>query len=191
MLNFEEFFIKKNIDLTALKADRPALYEEFLDHYEQMGEKSFDHTKKYWFNKLRMDYQLPEPLVIPVSKKEVKPVSAEVPPIEDPSPAVKTSGFKPRFKPGMAKPKKQEDKVVEETDSTATQPIAKPTGFKPRFKANITKSKPAETLDEPTAPSLPEETSRKSEKTHSANKPAGFKPRFKPGITKNKPKDDE
>ncbi|HEY9560211.1 MAG TPA: hypothetical protein VIR29_05420 [Anseongella sp.] len=57
-MTFEEFFQKKKIDLTTLGAERPALLDEFKKHFEAMGEKSFDHTKKYWFNKLRRAYPL-------------------------------------------------------------------------------------------------------------------------------------
>ena len=61
-MTFEEFFKKKRIDLPALEKAEPALLSEFKTHFEQMGEKSFDHTKKYWFNKLRLTYHLaPEP----------------------------------------------------------------------------------------------------------------------------------
>ena len=57
-MTFEEFFAKKKIDLEALKQADPGLYDECRSHYEQMGEKSFDHTKKYRFNKLRHAYPL-------------------------------------------------------------------------------------------------------------------------------------
>ena len=58
MLTFEEFFQKKKIDLTQLRNAEPGLFVEFSKHYPLMGEKSFDHTKKYWFNKLRRTYPL-------------------------------------------------------------------------------------------------------------------------------------
>ncbi len=51
-MTFEEFFKKKRIDLAALEQGEAALFSEFKTHFEQMGEKSYDHTKKYWFNKL-------------------------------------------------------------------------------------------------------------------------------------------
>ena len=57
-MTFDEFFTKKRIDLAAFEKAEPALLSEFKTHYEQMGEKSFDHTKKYWFNKLRRQYHL-------------------------------------------------------------------------------------------------------------------------------------
>lgn len=59
-MTFEEFFRKKKIDLHTLRQEQEDLYEEFRIHYAVMGEKSFDHTKKYWFNKLRRLYPLRE-----------------------------------------------------------------------------------------------------------------------------------
>ena len=60
MLTFEDFFKKKRIDLQQLQQAEPALFAEFSKHYPLMGEKSFDHTKKYWFNNLRHLYPLAE-----------------------------------------------------------------------------------------------------------------------------------
>ncbi|MCL7988553.1 hypothetical protein M8998_11455 [Sphingobacterium sp. lm-10] len=166
MLSFEEFFHKKKIDLTALKAGEPTLYAEFSRHYAEMGEKSFDHTKKFWFNKLRKNYLIAagEPAPIPekplaTSDIPVKPVS-EVVPVEPTAAAVKPAGFKPRFKAGAAKvtPKpvvnagndaaSATEKSVEsvpskEGNSTGgeqPQLASKPAGFKPRFKAGATKT---------------------------------------------------
>lgn len=192
MLSFEEFFAKKKIDLTALKADRPELYEEFSAHYGQMGEKSFDHTKKYWFNKLRMDYKLSTPLAVTPPKKEPEPVATDAKTV-DTATAVKPSGFKPRFKTGIAQAKKQEEEEVVET-KPVVQPVAKPAGFKPRFKANVTKKTAVEVDKEPKDKTEGQETKEgKVGKTEGApvNKPAGFKPRFKAGLTKNKPKDED
>ena len=68
MLSFTEFFTKKKIDLKALQIGRPDLYQEFDRDYALMGEKSFDHSKKFWFNRLRKDYLLQE-IEISESKK--------------------------------------------------------------------------------------------------------------------------
>jgi len=57
-MTFDEFFKKKRVDLVALERAEPGLFSEFKTHYEQMGEKSFDHTKKYWFNKTRRQFPL-------------------------------------------------------------------------------------------------------------------------------------
>ena len=59
-MTFEEFFIKKKIDLVQLKSAEPGLFSEFKSHFELMGEKSFDQVKKFWFNKLRRSYHLKE-----------------------------------------------------------------------------------------------------------------------------------
>lgn len=53
-MTFEEFFLKKKIDLDSFKQGKPDVFAEFVAHYEVMSEKSFDHTKKYWFNNLRI-----------------------------------------------------------------------------------------------------------------------------------------
>lgn len=60
MITFEEFFRKKKINLVQFQASEPGLFAEFSSHYPLMGEKSFDHTKKYWFNGLRRTYPLRE-----------------------------------------------------------------------------------------------------------------------------------
>ena len=60
MQTFADFFAKKKIDLSALQKAEPQLYDEFASHYALMGEKSFDHSKKFWFNKLRKSYHLVE-----------------------------------------------------------------------------------------------------------------------------------
>ena len=92
-MTFEEFFTKKKIDLDALKAAKTELYNELKSHYEQMSEKSYDHTKKFWFNKLRLEFPL---------KEEVKP-KAESAQTEDSRPSQTstqpaTSGYKPMFR---------------------------------------------------------------------------------------------
>ncbi|WP_039053537.1 hypothetical protein [Sphingobacterium sp. T2] len=66
MLSFEEFFIKKKIDLSALRKADEALFLEFQEHYRLMGEKSFDHSKKFWFNRLRHLHPLHETQARPV-----------------------------------------------------------------------------------------------------------------------------
>ena len=55
-MTFEEFFAKKKIDLEALQKEQPDLFNEFKFHFEEMGEKSFDHSKKFWFNKMKTSF---------------------------------------------------------------------------------------------------------------------------------------
>ncbi|WP_313672666.1 hypothetical protein, partial [Sphingobacterium multivorum] len=96
-MTFEEFFIKKKIDLKALKAADEPLFEEFKAHYSAMGEKSFDHSKKFWFNKLRKSFHLAEEETViakPVEKQVTPDTASETSRI----PTAKPAGFKPRFK---------------------------------------------------------------------------------------------
>lgn len=172
-MTFEEFFKKKRIDLVALQAGDPALFSEFETHYHQMGEKSFDHTKKYWFNKVRRQYQLaPE---IKTEKPKIENQLAEQTVTESlieegiPAPAPKL-GFVPKFKAAnMAK-------SAEETPKTAEPATTAPKlGFVPKFKA-ANMPKPAVENKEETAPAdTPNSTDATAENTEA--KPA-YKPRF-------------
>ena len=189
-MTFEEFFAKKKIDLSQLQRGNRLLYDEFRQHYVQMGQKSFDHTKKFWFNKLRKQYALLEE---EETTAKDQAVSAEI--LETMSPdsagivaaSSKPAGFKPRFKAGATKavePEKSPD--AESKPVEPDVPSSKPAGFKPRFKAGATKAvEPEKSPDAASKPVEPEVPS---------SKPAGFKPRFKAGVTRRssdpeKPKD--
>jgi hypothetical protein len=147
MMTFEAFFLKKKIDLVALRAAKSDLYAEFESHYAKMGEKSFDHTKKYWFNQLRKSHPLSEQDEIKL-KAELFPAkenqkTPSEPSIETPNITTATSGFKPRFKANPVIQKTITEK--EEINPTTTTETIKPTsGFKPRFKAGNIPSKPKE-----------------------------------------------
>ena len=96
MLTFEEFSAKKKIDLTLFQKAEPVLYSEFRTEYDQMGEKSFDHSKKFWFNKLRRAYHLqvePKPPKEIIEKSEL---SSQVEPISSAD-----IGHKPSYTPGF------------------------------------------------------------------------------------------
>jgi len=161
MATFEEFFAKKKIDLSQLEADNRVLYAEFREHYAQMGEKSFDHSKKFWFNRLRKAYSLKEVEPEKPTEERKGPASAtdgEPPktPIPVSAPTVKPAGFKPRFKAAMAKPgetKPIEAKPEENTTDSVVpteekkREAAKPPGFKPRFRPGVTKMASVETED--------------------------------------------
>ncbi|MEO6852012.1 MAG: hypothetical protein ABI203_05375, partial [Mucilaginibacter sp.] len=102
---FEEFFKKKKINLQTFGEGEPALFSEFKVHFEQMGEKSFDHTKKYWFNKLRLRF--PAPPEVKVEKVVIENPLAEQTITEsliESSAPTPTVGFKPKFKAGLTKP---------------------------------------------------------------------------------------
>lgn len=180
MMTFEEFFLKKKIELEDLAKGNPELFSEFRTHFEQMSEKSFDHTKKYWFNNLRHEFPLSEEKGTAL-KEAFKPKEIPSAPITEEIKQVtkspKPSGFKPRFKAQnlaeSSKPKAESENIEEGKTETT---IPKPAGFKPRFKAGVTK--PIESSDEPKTEAQPVEEKPK------AAAPSGFKPRFKAGITK-------
>src|ERR1700744_4203926 len=97
-MTFEEFFKKKKINLEALQNAEPELFSEFRTHFEQMGEKSFDHTKKYWFNKLRLLY--PAPIEQKTEKVKIDNPLAEQTITDSLEQAVVSPkpGFTPRFR---------------------------------------------------------------------------------------------
>lgn len=182
-MTFEQFFLKKKIDLIALQATKPDLFLEFKAHYAQMSEKSFDHTKKYWFNQLRLSHKLSEEDELKL-KEELNPVKEIAPQqvanrnLVTETSIIKAPGFKPRFKAPIAtnipdEPVLEPAPVVE---------VSKPaTGFKPRFKAATTIVKPEEL-----------ETAKPIEEiVAEVKKPTGFKPRFKAGNTSSKQENKE
>ncbi len=210
-MTFEEFFAKKKIDLTQLSAAKPMLYEEFREHYALMGEKSFDHTKKYWFNRLRKDYLLKavgmpverlQTVAVEAPKQALASSPAESRPEETSKPsATAPKGFKPRFRPNAtdeAKPESQPLAMPPEAapETPEIAPATKPMGFKPRFKAGMTgvakpentgTETPAPQPESPTtekpAPPAPPTPTPETPEIAPATKPMGFKPRFKAGVT--------
>jgi hypothetical protein len=168
---FDEFFKKKKINLQTFEQGEPALFSEFKIHFEQMGEKSFDHTKKYWFNKLRLRF--PAPVEVKTEKVAMENQLAEQTIteslIESSTPAPNV-GFKPKFRAGVTKPTETTSEPKEDTEPAAPPPNI---GFKPKFRAGVTK--PAEPAQE-----------QPKEETEPTSPPpnVGFKPRFKAGVTK-------
>jgi len=159
-MTFEEFFTRKRIDILALQKAEPALFSEFRTHFEQMGEKSFDHTKKYWFNRLRHSYHLapeakPERVHIPNPLAEQTVTESLSETTEAPKPAPRI-GFVPKFKASnMAKlpveeTKAEEKPVVEDIPAAAEPPKSAPKmGFTPKFRAaNLPKPAEAEKKEE-------------------------------------------
>ncbi len=178
-MTFEEFFKKKKIDLDQLKIAEHTLFAEFKTHYEQMGEKSFDHTKKYWFNQLRRKFHTPEEPKVekvkienPIAEQTINESLTE----KADAPTVKV-GFKPRFKavPTSAPPSIENIELNEEPKESENIPAPK-LGFKPKFKTNAA-SLPQ---DQPTDQEV------KTEPAKAADLPPpklGFKPKFKAGVT--------
>jgi hypothetical protein len=192
-MTFEEFFKKKKINLQTFGQGEPALFSEFKMHYEQMGEKSFDHTKKYWFNKLRLRF--PAPPEVRVEKVIIENTLAEqtiTETLTEPVPIPANIGFKPKFRAGVTKPAESApniepsappEKPAENPEQTSTPSNI---GFKPKFRAGLTK--PAVTApeqkEEPKVEDIPSEQSEESKQT----KPA-YKPRF--NMKNIKPKGEE
>ena len=147
-MTFEEFFKKKKIDLAALEKAEPALFSEFKTHYEQMGEKSFDHTKKFWFNKLRLLYLLPPDVKTekPVIENQLAEQTVAESLTETPASPSPKLGFVPKFKAAsMPKPAVAEEKKEDtEIPPSEEREVAKP-AYKPRFNMkNIPPKPPAE-----------------------------------------------
>jgi hypothetical protein len=185
-MTFEEFFKKKRIDLTALQSGEPLLFSEFKMHFEQMGEKSFDHTKKYWFNKLRLRFHLaPElkPEKVHIENRLAEQTIAEsILEEQMPAPSV---GFKPRFKPGMAKPAVGSDikNPLPKESSTATPEVNKAAAVEDQ---NPSFQQEKEAM-QAKADEMPRTTDNaQGEPNAPVTKATGFKPRFNMKMTEGK-----
>jgi hypothetical protein len=166
MLTFEEFFIKKKIDLAQLQQAEPALFAEFKKDFEPMGEKSFDHTKKFWFNKLRRLYHLKEEPKSPKTEIEMTEVASQAEPLTSPS-IEQQPAYTPRFKPAAIK--SQEITKSDAIEVTAQEENPKP-AYQPRFKMQTAVLKTG-SEDKPTE--LPD-----AELQQAQSKPAAYKPKF-------------
>ena len=183
MLTFDEFFKKKRIDLVALQKAEPALFSEFKTHFTQMGEKSFDHTKKYWFNKTRRSY----PLAVEAKTEKVhianplaeQTITESLIETAAPAPSPKV-GFTPRFKAGAtAKPAilavPAENIPAKEHKIEPDTPAASPkVGFTPRFKAGVTKP----TIPTENPPLVDEEKPAQEKPVENNDAKPAYKPRF-------------
>jgi hypothetical protein len=176
-MTFDEFFKKKRVDLVALEKAEPALFSEFKTHYEQMGEKSFDHTKKYWFNKTRRQFPLAvevkteKPHIAnPLAEQTITESLSEASPVS----AAPKTGFVPRFRAAVTTPAPEDKKEELPTDTPA--PSSPKIGFTPKFRA-ATPPKPAPEDKKEELPASGEPVPPPAENT--AAKPAGFVPRFK------------
>ncbi len=192
---FEEFFKKKKISLDALQQGNPGLFSEFKSHYEQMGEKSFDHTKKFWFNKLRHQYPLPPEVKAEKLRAENQMAEQTVADtLTEPSPRTQAPklGFTPKFKTqGTSSTPPVTEAPKEETASADEPPkevVAKPAAYKPRFQAKNIPAKPTDSA-EAVQPDDQAAATLNASVNEQAEAPAkmGFKPRFKAGVTTNKP----
>lgn len=204
-MTFEEFFQKKRISLTALQAGEPGLFAEFKTHFEKMGEKSFDHTKKYWFNKLRQTYHLPpeqKPEKMHLENRLAEQTIVDTLTDTIPTPSV---GFKPRFSTAVVKPadettEQNADKPIgqnaaaetpDQNSAVAEKPAAKAAGFKPRFNPKMVTGKAVDEVAKPEESASKDEVNMETpapeQPEASVAKPAGFKPRFNAKMVAAKP----
>jgi hypothetical protein len=180
-MTFEEFFNKKRIDLVALRAAEPGLFAEFEKHFVQMGEKSFDHTKKYWFNKLRLLYHLsPEqkPEKMHLENRLAEQTIVETLTENIPAPS---TGFKPRFKPGMASKPAQTSDVKDsapEQSATTTPEVNKAAETHDQSPPFEQEKAAMQQMANETPRTTDGERDEKQIEKSLTQKPAGFKPRF-------------
>ncbi|MGV8877837.1 MAG: hypothetical protein ACOH2A_02275 [Sphingobacteriaceae bacterium] len=183
-MTFEEFFGKKKINLVALAEQEPVLFAEFLSHYGVMGPKSFDHTKKYWFNELRRRFPVPkEEKIILTAVNSETVVNNEV--TATPAFQIEKQGFKPMFnrRAAFAPAAEQQPEKALPADATGREDSpAKPAyipKFKPPVKAISTTEAKSEqdqrTSAQQNTPDIPLET------PNLEIKPA-YKPRFNAAI---------
>jgi hypothetical protein len=166
-MTFEEFLIKKKIDPVQLKNAEQDFFNEFKSHFNEMGEKSFDHSKKFWFNKLRRANPLPE---------EVKPE----PIVEEGRNNI------PEQKVALSSLPENGNKIINQQEESEKPKPA----FKPRFKANMVSPQQQEIQESPTPSNTPEGTKPKADSTIPVTEALEAKPRFKPSIMKKDPKVD-
>jgi hypothetical protein len=189
-MTFEEFLSKKKIDLVQFEKAEPVLHSEFKSHFAAMGEKSFDHTKKFWFNKLRRLYHLSPPAKA-VTQVETA-IASQAEPLSSPTIEQKPA-FTPRFKSATiskVKPPAEE----QETGKSFAKRVFKPRNIPvkpaepPKGSAELeTTVNPASSKApgfrpnniKPVADEISEEDSRQEEKPESTSpaKVPGFKPR--------------
>ena len=162
-MSFEEFLIKKKIDPVQLKNAEQALFSKFNSHFNEMGEKSFVHSKKFWFNKLRRAY-----LLIEVPKAEPITLSS---PISIPDlPVITPTSIESEIK-----------KELVEGEITTPKPA-----FKPRFKANIITT----IQEQPTDPGSSIAAERVETAADPEKPKPTYKPRFKPTMIRKDPEQE-
>lgn len=195
MLSFEEFFQKKKIDLQQMQRAEPALFAEFSKHYLLMGEKSFDHTKKYWFNQLRRTFPF---------QQEAKPHAVKAEAISEMAIQGVVAAAAQNLDRTLEKPKFKEDhlaELVEEnvsvkevslaeeekliTDAEAKTPTPKPV-FKPRFDTKNIK-KPENDLGK----SDEEEKSKEHERVKNTSEEITSAEKIKPETENSEPETEK
>jgi hypothetical protein len=192
-MTFEEFLIKKKIDPVQLKNTEQALFSEFNSHFNEMGEKSFDHSKKFWFNKLRRANPLkeePKPETLktasPIRKVDLPENTSQS--REDQISREEAGGeitypkpaFKPRFKANIITPPQQQlSDSVSSIPAEAVDPEKPKPAYKPRFKAAI-----------PVTEELKVENNKEDNPEQIIQPKPAYKPRFKPAMIRKDPEQE-
>lgn len=159
-MTFEEFLLKKKIDPVQLKKVEQAFFDEFKSLFIEMGEKSFDQSKKFWFNKLRRANPLPEEIKVE-------------PKIEESRNTI------PEQSIALSSVPDNDHKILNQQEESEKPKPA----FKPRFKATMVSPIQQEIQESPTPSIIPEGTIPVDETLEA-------KPRFKPSMMKKDPKKD-
>ena len=166
-MTFEEFLLKKKIDPVQLKKVEQAFFDEFKSLFIEMGEKSFDHSKKFWFNKLRRANPLLEEIKVE-------------PKIEESRNTI------PEQNIALSSLPENGNKIINQQEESEKPKPA----FKPRFKANMVSPIQQEIQESPNPSIISEDTKPKAESTIAVAEALEAKPRFKPSMMKKDPKED-
>jgi hypothetical protein len=171
-MTFEEFLLKKKIDPVQLRKVEQAFFDEFKSLFIEMGEKSFDHSKKFWFNKLRRANPLPEEIKVEPKIEEIRNAI-------------------PEQNIALSSLPENGNKIINQQEESEKPKPA----FKPRFKANMVSPQQQEIQESPTPSNTPEGTKPKAESTipvaealDPVTEALEAKPRFKPSMMKKDPK---
>ncbi|MGI4750530.1 MAG: hypothetical protein ACRYFB_07850 [Janthinobacterium lividum] len=184
MLTFEEFFQKKKINLAQLKITEPGLFAEFSQHYPLMGEKSFDHTKKYHFNYLRRTYPLS--IIIkphPVQAEDISNMAVQGIAVAA-AQNLDTDNDRPKFKEDNLVQLSEQNIPEKDISLAEAEQVIRETGlettvFKPRFNPKMA----PKTTEEPITESINE----KAEPIIEPFAKPAFKPRFNMQQIKKEP----
>lgn len=170
-MELEEFLIKKKIDPALFQHSDQSLFQEFKILYGKMGSKSFDHSKKFWFNKLRRKYHLSE---LPKAGGE------KIMEINQPA-----DQALPQLSSSVAKNSPEKPWRKEDSPSSPHAGTESPRPYVPRFRPRTGKVADNENL--PTGSERPADKRETKDDTSTKHRPEqkvqAYKPRFRPGQT--------
>lgn len=173
-MTFIEFLLQKRINSATFQAEKPEMWQHFAQLFDQMGEKSFDGQKKFYFNPLRADFPLflgeieqieAEKKAATIAKKiPTKPV-IPVKAIEETTLEEPVKKMPPKMKPIIKKEAVLEENEMPISPEMESEPIKKvPPKMKPIMKKETV-------LEEKEMPVLPEIESEPIKKVPTKMKP--------------------